>query len=310
MTVTQVRAASGRRRGRVGPLQRVERRQALGFISPALLGLAVFTVLPVGLAIVMSLFDWPIFGDKEFIGAGNYVTLLTQSPDFWPALRNSFVFTVLYVPVNLVVALGLALLLGPRMRGRGIFRVLFFIPVVTPMVANAMVWKLVLQPSGLLNGLSTSLFGVTMPNFLVDKNWAMMAIVVMSVWAGMGYNMLILTAALEQLPASVIEAAQIDGAHGWRMLTRIVLPLISPSVFFAAVMTIISSLQVFAQPQLLTNGGPGTSTIPLVMFIYNTGFKFHDLGLAAAAAWILFAIIISITAVQFRVQRRWVHYEH
>ncbi|RSM72606.1 ABC transporter substrate-binding protein [Actinoplanes sp. ATCC 53533] len=258
----------------------------------------------------MSLFDWPIFGEREFAGVGNYTRLLTDTPDFWPALRNSVVFTVLYVPLNLVVSLGLALLLGPRMRGRAIFRVLFFIPVVTPMVANALVWKLVLQPQGLLNGLTTEWFGVTMPNFLVDENWAMLSIVVMSVWAGMGYNMLVLTAALEQLPSTVIEAARIDGAGGFMMLRKVVLPLISPALFFAAVMTIIGSLQVFAQPQLLTGGGPGTSTLPLVMFIYETGFQFQDLGLAAAAAWLLFVLIIGVTAGQFRAQKRWVHYEH
>jgi len=291
-------------------LRKAERRSAFAFISPALIGLSVFTVLPTVLAIVMSLFDWPIFGDREFAGIGNYTRLLTDTPDFWPALRNSIVFTVLYVPLNLLVSLGLALLLGPRMRGRAIFRVLFFIPVVTPMVANALVWKLVLQPQGLLNGLTTEWLGVTMPNFLVDENWAMLSIVVMSVWAGMGYNMLVLTAALEQLPSTVIEAARIDGAGGLMMLRKVVLPLISPALFFAAVMTIIGSLQVFAQPQLLTGGGPGTSTLPLVMFIYETGFQFQDLGLAAAAAWLLFVLIIGVTAVQFRAQKRWVHYEH
>jgi multiple sugar transport system permease protein len=258
----------------------------------------------------MSMFDWPIFGERTFIGFGNYAELLTSSPDFWPALRNSIVFTVLYVPINLVVALGLALLLGPRIRGRAVFRVLFFIPVVTPIVANVLVWKLILQPDGLLNGMSRTMFGMELPNFLVDADWAMISIVVMSVWAGMGYNMLVLTAALEQLPASVIEAARIDGARGWRILAHVTIPLISPAIFFATVMTIISSLQVFAQPQLLTGGGPGTSTMPLVMFIYNTGFKFQDLGLAAAAAWILFALIIGVTALQFRAQKRWVHYEH
>ncbi|MFS0853618.1 carbohydrate ABC transporter permease [Microbacterium sp. 179-I 3D4 NHS] len=307
MITTESSIAPRRRSNR---LRNMERWHALGFISPAVIGLSIFTVLPVGLAIVMSLFDWPIFGTREFIGLGNYVELLTSSPDFWPALRNSVVFTLLYVPINLILALGLALLLGPRIKGRAVFRVLFFIPVVTPIVANALVWKLILQPDGLLNGLSTTWFGLTLPNFLVDQNWAMIAVVTMSVWSGLGYNMLVLTAALEQLPASVLEAAQIDGARGFRLMTKVVIPLISPSIFFAAVMTIISSLQVFAQPQLLTGGGPGTSTIPLVMFIYNTGFKFQDLGLAAAGAWLLFIIIIGITALQFRAQKKWVHYEH
>lgn len=295
---------------RRGALTRVEARQALGFVSPALIGLALFTAVPVILSIVMGFFDWPTFGQRRFIGLDNYVTLFTSSPDFWPAVRNSFVFALLYVPTNVVLSLILALALSPRIRGREILRVLFFIPVVTPMVANVLVWKMLLQPQGLFNGLSQTWFGVQLPNFLAHPQWAMIMIVVMSVWQGLGYNMLIFSAALEQLPDSVVEAARIDGAGGLRLVIRVMLPMISPSIFFASVMTMITSLQVFVQPQLLTGGGPGNSTQPLVMFIYNQGFKFQDLGLAAAAAWVLFAIIIAFTAMQFRVQRRWVHYEH
>ncbi|WP_265520252.1 carbohydrate ABC transporter permease [Oerskovia flava] len=307
MFMTRQQASRGRGRS---ALSKVESRQALGFMSPALVGLALFTIVPVGLSIVMSLFHWPAFGDRSFAGLGNYETLFTQSPDFWPALRNSAVFTLLYVPANLVVALGLALALGPRIRGRGAFRVLFFIPVVTPIVANALVWKMLLQPQGLFNGVSMTVFGYELPNFLADQNWAMIMVVVMSVWQGMGYNMLIFSAALEQLPAPVVEAARIDGAQGVRMLRSIVLPMLSPAIFFATVMTVITALQVFAQPQLLTGGGPGNATMPLVQFIYNQGFRFQDLGLAAAAAWVLFVLIILLTAFQFRAQKRWVHYEH
>lgn len=295
---------------RAGSLARAESRQALGFASPALIGLAVFTVVPVVLSLMMSLFNWPSFGDRSFNGFGNYVTLFTASPDFWPAIRNTLVFTVLYVPISIALSLILALSLGPRIRGRGALRVLFFIPVVTPMVANVLVWKMLLQPQGLFNGVASSAFGIELPNFLADKNWAMIMVVVMSVWQGIGYNMLIFSAALEQLPDSVVEAARIDGASGLRMITRITIPMMSPSIFFATIMTMITSLQVFAQPQLLTGGGPGNATQPLVQFIYNQGFKFQDLGLAAAGAWILFAIIIVITAFQFGAQKRWVHYEH
>ena len=138
----------------------------------------------------------------------------------------------------------------------------------------------------------------------------MVMVVTMSVGQGLGYNMLIFSAVLEQLPDSVIEAARIDGATGARLFFRVTLPMISPAVFFATVMTMIGSLQVFAQPQLLTGGGPGNSTQPIVQFIYNNGFRFQDLGLAAAAAWILFAVIIVLTALQFRAQKKWVHYEY
>lgn len=295
---------------RRGSLARVESRQALGFASPALVGLALFTVVPVGLSIVMSVFDWPTFGNRTFNGVDNYVKLFTASPDFWPALRNSAVFTVLYVPVSVALSLVLAIGLGPRIRGRGALRVLFFIPVVVPMVANVLVWKMMLQPQGLFNGAAQGWFGITLPNFLADPFWAMVMVVAMSVWQGLGYNMLIFSAALEQLPEPVLEAASIDGARGLRLIWSVMLPMISPSIFFATIMTMITSLQVFAQPQLLTGGGPGNATKPLVMFIWQQGFTFGDLGLAAAAAWILFAIIIAITGVQFAAQRKWVHYEH
>ncbi len=291
-------------------LKRSETMQALGFVSPALLGLCVFTAVPVLLSIVMSLFDWPAFGERTFVGLDNYKWLMTQSPDFWPALRNSAIFAVLYVPLNVICSLTLAIMIGPRIKGRTAFRVLFFIPVVTPMVANVLVWKMLLQPQGLFNGITTSWFGFSLPNFLADKNWAMIMIVIMSVWQGLGYNMLIFSAAIDQLPTTVIEAARIDGAHGFRLIRSVMLPMISPSIFFASVMTIISALQVFVQPQMLTGGGPGNSTLPLVMFIYNQGFKFKELGVAAAAAWVLFAIIIVVTAFQFTAQKRWVHYEY
>ncbi|MDO5081903.1 MAG: sugar ABC transporter permease [Arachnia propionica] len=293
-----------------GALRRAEERQALGFISPALVGLGLFILFPVGLSIVMSLFDWPTFGTRTFTGLGNYLKLFTASPDFWPALRNTFVFAIAYVPINITLSLGLAVALSSRIRGRGALRVLFFIPVVTPMVANILVWKMLLQPQGALNGASQAWFGLGLPNFLADPHWAMTMVVVMSVWQGMGYNMLIFSAVLEQLPETVIEAARIDGATGARLFFQVTLPMISPALFFATVMTMIGSLQVFAQPQLLTGGGPGNATQPIVQFIYNQGFRFQDLGLAAAAAWILFAIIIVLTALQFRVQKRWVHYEH
>lgn len=287
----------------------MEARHALGFATPALVGLALFTVVPVGLSIVMSFFDWPTFGEREFNGGANFLRLW-QDPNFLPALRNSLVFTLLYVPSNIILSLILALALNSRIRGRGALRVLFFIPVVTPMVANVLVWKMLLQPQGLFNGIAVSWFGVELPNFLADRSWAMIMVVVMSVWQGLGYNMLIFSAALEQLPDATIEAARIDGAMGWRLTWGIILPMISPAIFFAAIMTMITSLQVFAQPQLLTGGGPGNATLPLVMWIYNQGFKFQDLGLAAAGAWILFALIIVITAIQFKAQKRWVHYEH
>lgn len=167
-------------RRRRGSLTKVEGRQALGFVSPALAGLAVFTIVPVFLSIVMSFFDWPTFGERTFVGFANY-TRLFEDPAFLPSLRNTAVFTVLYVPASIALSLVLALGLGPRIRGRGALRVLFFIPVVTPMVANVLVWKMLLQPQGLFNGLAQTWFGAELPNFLADRSWAMIMVVVMSV---------------------------------------------------------------------------------------------------------------------------------
>jgi multiple sugar transport system permease protein len=287
---------------------RRDRRHAYGFLAPSVLGLAIFTVFPTVMALFMSLYNWPVFGDRSFIGLTNYGHLLTDRI-FLRVIGNTFLFVVLYVPLNVIVSLGLAMWLGPRMRGRRIFRVVFFIPVVTPMVANAMVWRLVYQPGGLIDATTHGIAGVSAPNFLGSSSLAMLAVVVMSVWQGFGYNFLVFSAALDALPGAVLEAAEMDGAVGARRFWHVTLPMITPSIFFATTMTLITSFQVFAQPFILTGGGPGAATQTLVMFVYNEGWQFLHMGLAAAAAWILFVIIMGLTAVQFLGQRKWVNYD-
>ncbi|GAA2793133.1 carbohydrate ABC transporter permease [Nonomuraea dietziae] len=174
---------------------------------------------------------------------------------------------------------------------------LFFIPAITPMVANAVIWKLLFQLVG------------TEPNLLADGSTALLSVVAMSVWQGFGYNMIVFSAAINEMSPSVLEAASLDGATGLRRLVSVQLPLISPALFFATTMTVISSMQVFTQPYILTAGGPGNATETLVMTVYQAGFQSRELGLAAAGAWVLFAIILGVTAVQFLGQKRWVHYE-
>lgn len=273
-----------------------EEWSALGFATPSVLGLGLFTLFPVGMAVVMSFFDWPMLGSSTFVGLENFRYLLGEDPDFLASLRNTFVFTGLYVPLNIVVALGLAFWIS-RSRWQNLWRVLFFIPAITPMVANAVIWKLLFQ-----------LVGST-PNLLADGRTALLSVVAMSVWQGFGYNMIVFSAAINEMPAGVLEAAALDGATGLRKLFSVQLPLISPALFFATTMTVISSLQVFTQPYILTAGGPGNATETLVMNVYQAGFQSRDLGLAAAAAWVLFAIILGVTGVQFLGQKRWVHYE-
>ncbi len=278
------------------------------FALPHGLGLAFFTLLPIVVSLVISLFNWPLLGTPSFLGLGNYQRLFSD-PIFGQVVLNTVLFVVLYVPLNLVVSLGLAAWLTPRIKGRHIFRVIFFIPSITPVVANVVVWRMLYQPGGFIDGVAQSATGTPAPNFLGDEKWAMIAIVVMSVWQGFGYNMLVFSAALDAVPENLTEAAAIDGANVWTIFWRIKLKLISPSIFFATMMTLITSFQVFAQPFILTKGGPGSATSTIVLYIYNQGFQFHQLGLASAAAWILFVIILGVTAVQFLGQKKWVHYD-
>jgi multiple sugar transport system permease protein len=284
--------------------RRTDSRFAGVFLAPSVLGLAAFTLFPTVMALAMSLFDWPVFGERSFLGVVNYQHLVSD-PLFRRVILNTCLFVLLYVPLNLVVSLGLAVWVSPKIKGRNAYRVLFFIPVMAPMVANAMVWRLLFQPGGFLDGIWPG----GAPNFLASTAWAMPAVVAMSVWQGFGYNFLVFSAALDQVPASQLESAEIDGASAFQRFFHVTLPMITPSIFFATTMTLITSFQVFAQPFILTQGGPGVTTQTIVMYVYDQGWQFLNMGLASAAGWVLFVIIMAITAVQFVGQKRWVHYD-
>lgn len=285
-----------------------ERRAAFGFLSPILLGLTAFTALPIVFSAVMSLFDWPVFGDRTFVGFSNYATLL-ESASFWAVLRNTLLFVVVYVPINIALSLGISLWISTIDRGRNLYRVLFFIPAVTPIVANAVIWQLMFQPRGLIARLWTGLTGAEAPNYLGQAGWAMAIVVMLVLWQSVGYNTLIFSAGLDALPGDVLEASRLDGAGPWHRLRHVILPLLTPSIFFAMVMTLISAFQLFAEPFVLTQGGPGNATETLVTYLFRTGFRQYDMGLASAIAWVVFGLIMLVTAAQFIGQRRWVHYD-
>lgn len=282
---------------------------ALGFLSPNLAGFLVFTILPIVASLVLSFYEWPLIGLPEFTGLHNFTQLLTKDAVFRNVILNTLYFVVGYLAGNIIVALGLASWLTTRIRGKAVFRVLFFLPVVTPMVANAVVWRLLFQPeTGMFAWMLTAV-GLPAPNWLGDPHWAMPALILMSIWAGFGYNMLVFIAGIESIPTSLYESASLDGANGWQKFWHITLPMLSPSLFFAVVMTLITSFQVFTQPYVLTGGGPGDSTTTLVVYLYQHGFQGFEMGYASAIAWVLFLIIMVMTFIQFRAQRRWVHYE-
>ncbi|SEE50281.1 carbohydrate ABC transporter permease [Jiangella alba] len=278
------------------------------FALPHSSGLVVFVVIPAGMALVMSLYSWPLLGEISFLGIDNYTRILSD-PIFRVAVVNTVVYVLGFTVLNVLVALGLAAWLSPRIRGRHVFRVIFFIPAVTPIVANVVVWRLIYQPGGLLDQAAAPVMGDESLDVLNQSELAMLAIIVMSVWQGFGYNMLVFSAALDAVPESLIEAARIDGASAWQTFWRVRFPMIGPAVFFGVTMTLISSFQVFIQPFILTRGGPGSSTMTLVLYLYQSGFGNQNLGLAAAAGTIILVIILLVTAAQFAGEKKWVNYD-
>ena len=294
--------------GQAGRKKRGDGKAATGFLAPSMLGLLAFTAFPIVASLIIGFYNWPVIGGHTFTGLKNYQTLLT-SKEFHTSILNTFVFVLLYLPVNIVISLGLAVWISSKIKLRGLYRTVFFIPAVTPVVANAAIFSLILSPNGLIDSLMQTWFGVQAPNFLGSKTWAMSAVVMLSIWQGFGYNMLVFSAALDAVPASLTEAAAIDGAGTSARFFRIILPLMTPSIFFAVVLTLISSFQVFTQAYVLTGGGPGNATTTMVVYLYEQGFQFYKLGLASAVAWVLFVIILVITIFQFIGQKRWVHYD-
>ena len=309
MAVLPVEFTAAATTGQAERKRRGDGKAATGFLAPSMLGLLAFTAFPIVASLIIGFYNWPVIGAHTFTGLKNYQTLLT-SKEFHTSILNTLVFVLLYLPLNIVISLGLAVWIGSKkIKARGLYRTIFFIPAVTPVVANAAIFSLILAPNGLIDSLMQTWFGVQAPNFLGSTTWAMPSVVILSIWQGFGYNMLVFSAALDAVPASLTEAAAIDGAGTVARFFRIILPLITPAIFFAVVLTLISSFQVFTQAYVLTGGGPGNATTTMVVYLYEQGFQFYKLGLASAVAWVLFIIILVITIFQFVGQKRWVHYD-
>jgi len=256
----------------------------------------------------LSLTDFDIYaiGDPRVmrvVGLGNYHQILTDG-DFWIAFRNTMVYVVLGVPLSVAASLGAALLVNAqRLRAKGLFRVVFFTPVVTTLVAVAIVWRYLYHPKfGLLNwGLSH--LGLPTADWLGDPHWAMPAILLLSVWKNFGYNMLIFVAGLQSVSQELYEAADLDGAGAWQRFRHITLPGLRPAMLFVTVMTVLGNFQLFAEPYVMTQGGPLRSTVSLVMLMYEQGFRWWRMGRAAAIAFVLFALMLGATLLQIRTQR-------
>ncbi len=291
-----------------------ETAAALLFLAPSLIGFLIFMAGPLLASLGFSLVEWNLLSPPTWLGIDNFWQLLRDA-DFWSSLWATIYYTVVSVPLGMVAALLLALALNQQIRGITIYRTIYFIPVVSSMIAVALMWRWMYNPtSGILNYALNSLFawlGLSWiaPDWLQSRTWAMPAIIIMSVWKGLGYNMVLYLAGLQGIPRHLYEAAEIDGASTWHKFRSITLPLLTPTTFFIVIISIIGSFQVFEQAYIMTQGGPARATVTTVYYIYENGFQWYRMGYASAVAWVLFALIMLVTMVQWRYQDKWVFYE-
>lgn len=305
-------SATSKTSGRSEFFQRNQVREAIEayiLILPTVLGLLIFTAGPILASLYFSFTNWNLLGTPKWRGLDNYIELFTKDPLFWTTLKNTAYYVIGTVPTGTILALLLAIALNQKIRGLAIFRTIYFIPVVSSVVAISVLWSFLYQADfGLINqGLRA--LGFKGVGWLSSPTWAMPAVIIMSVWHGLGYNIVIFIAGLQSIPQDYYEAAHIDGANSWQNFWHITIPLVSPVTFFVIILSLISSFQVFEQAYVMTQGGPVNATKTIVYYLYQNGFMNFHMGYASALAYILFVIIVTLTFFQFSLQRRWVHYE-
>ena len=291
----------------LSPLQRREALNGYIAILPWLLGFIIFIAGPMIYSLGLMFTKWVLLTPPSWIGFANFQKLALD-PIFFAALGNTVFYTALAVPLQLLVALGVALLLNANIAGQNLYRAIIFLPSQIPIVATALLWFFIYSPTnGLANAIMSGI-GLPQQRWLWDINLVKPALIVMTVWM-FGNAMIIFLAGLQDIPLQLYEAAEIDGAGAWRRLRHITLPMLSPTIFFNLVIGIIASFQVFIQVFIMTDGGPGTASMMYVLYLYRIGFEELNMGYAALLSWILFIIVLLITLVQFAVARRWVYYE-
>lgn len=279
------------------------------FISPWLVGFLVFTLFPFVASLLISLTNWEIVGDWDFVGTANYERLLSGRDDlFVESLKVTFIYSTTRVPLIQIIALALACLLNQPIRGRAIFRTIFYLPAVTAGVATAYLWAYLFSNNGGIVNTVLGLFGIQGPNWLYSTEWSLPTLIILSCW-NVGTSMLIYLAALQSVPETLHEAAMIDGAGVLARFRSVTVPMITPAILFNLVLGVIGSFQGFTDAFIITQGGPGYSTLLYTLYLYRTAFNDLHMGYAAALAWILFLILMACTLVQFGLSRQWVYYE-
>ncbi len=280
---------------------------ALVFLGPSAVPLVLFTAVPMVASLWVSLHEWNLISPMRWVGLENYQRLLTD-PTTRDVFGNTLLYVVGYLPLVYVGGLLLALALNRRVPANSFFRVEYFLPVVTSWVVVALVWQWLLNPTnGLVNEILGAL-GLGQPGWWTDPTWAMPSVILASAWKDLGFVMVILLAGLQAIPGDVLEAAEVDGATGWQRFRHITLPLLSPSTFFVVVISLINGFQVFDQVYVMTGGGPSGASQVVVGQIYDLTFRYGRAGEASALSWLLFVVILLITAVQIRGQKRWVQH--
>ncbi|MBU4213733.1 MAG: sugar ABC transporter permease [Actinobacteria bacterium] len=296
---TRTAASTRRRRRRQWPV-------ILAFLAPSAIPLVLFVYLPMVRAAWISLHKWNLISPMQWVGLKNYTDLIAD-PDTADVFWHTVQYVLGYLPLVMVGGLALALALNQPLKGRNLLRGVYFLPVITSWIAVALVWRWLLNPSvGVVNQVLGAI-GIDGPGWWADPAWAMPSVIVASAWKDLGFVMVILLAGLQTIPEDVVEAAVLDGAGAWRRLWSITIPLLSPSIFFVVVISLINGFQVFDQVYAMTAGGPAGSSQVVVQQVYDLTFHYAKAGQGAALSWMLFVVILAITVVQMWGQRRWVH---
>ena len=294
-----------KKRNKVSANQRKTDLIGYTFLAPNLIGFWFFTLVPFAYSFIISFTKWDAIGEMEFVGLKNYIRLFKDS-GFIISFKNTLYYTFVNVPLVLIFGMILALCVHRLPRCKTFFRTTYFLPNLVTIVSIAIVWQALYHPVYSPFSMILKSLGVeNVPKWVSDTKWAMPCIIIMSTWINAGYYMVIFLAALNNIPVSYYEAAQMDGANAWHQFWSITLPSLSPTLFFASIIAIINSFKVFDQVQLLTQGGPGRSTNVLVYYIYQQGFTYYRFGTASAAAYILFFMIMIVTIIQYRGQSKW-----
>jgi multiple sugar transport system permease protein len=294
-----------------GELAKKESRLAYMFISPWIFGFIFLTLGPMLISLYLSFTNFTLSSGSalpEFNNGANYVKLLTQDPKFWHSLKVTLTYAVVAVPLQLFFGFMVAFLLNLKVRGLAFWRTVYYLPSVTPAVAGAVLWGIIFNPTfGLMNWF-LSLVGIKGPGWLASQQWALPALIIMSLW-GVGGGMVIYLAGLQGIPTTLYEAAEIDGANSLQKLTRITVPLMTPVIFYNLIIGIIGTFQFFTSVYVLTRGGPADATLFYNLYLYNTAFRYMNMGYASALGWVLFFIVLLITLVAFKSSAFWVYYE-